>query len=91
MDPCRFDKLVVIETRRPGALHNVGSVREAAECLVSSTWPKPRGPADIAAARACHDCLAGQTPTEPARQAFIAAAREAGILVGEAQPRPRIR
>jgi hypothetical protein len=85
MDPCRFDRLVVIEDRRRvGSRRNISSVQEAAECLVSGEWPKPRGVYYRKALRACYECLAGQIPIKPTRQAFIDAAREAGILIGEA-------
>ena len=84
MDPCRFDKLVVIETRRAGQLQNVGSVTEATECLVGGEWPKERGLYYRKALRACYDCLAGDLEPEAARQAFIAAAREVSIFVREA-------
>ena len=39
----RFDKLVVVaDRRRVGSQRNVGSVREAAECLIGIHWPRPR-------------------------------------------------
>jgi Protein of unknown function (DUF982) len=79
----RFNRLVVIETRRIGQLRNVGSVTEAAECLVASDWPRPHGPQHRAASRACLRVLAGEISPEAARRAFIEAAREAGIFVGE--------
>ena len=79
----RFDRLVVIKTRGAGTAARIGSVREAANCLIASEWPRPHGPKYIAAVRACHDALAGEVTTEAARQAFIAAAAEAGILIGE--------
>jgi Protein of unknown function (DUF982) len=75
----RFNRLVVLETRRIGQLRNVGSVTEAAECLVASDWPRPHGPQHRAASRA----LAGEISPEAARRAFIEAAREAGVFVGE--------
>jgi hypothetical protein len=90
LDPYRFDKLVVIEDRRRvGSRRNVGSVREAAACLLDEKWPKPRGPKSRAAAEACLQALAGEILPEAARQAFIAAAREAGVLIGEASVRGR--
>jgi Protein of unknown function (DUF982) len=80
-----FYRLVVIEDRRRvGTRRNVGSVQEAAEILVSSHWPKPRGPRHREAATACLQALAGEINPEIARLAFMAAAHEAGILIGEA-------
>jgi Protein of unknown function (DUF982) len=88
MDPYRFDRLVVIEDRRRlGSRRNVGSVREAAECLLDKKWLKPRSPKSRAAAEACLQALAGEILPEAARQAFMDAAREAGILIGEAPVR----
>jgi hypothetical protein len=84
----RFDKLVVIEDRRRvGSQRNVGSVREAAECLIGIHWPRPRGPKSRAAERACLRAHAGEIAPEAARQAFMEAAGEAGILIGEAPVR----
>jgi hypothetical protein len=83
----RFNRLVVIETRRIGQLRNVGSVTEAAECLVASDWPRPHGAQHRAASRACLRALAGEISPEAARRAFMEAAREAGILIGEAPVR----
>jgi Protein of unknown function (DUF982) len=81
----RFDKLVVIEDRRRvGSQRNVGSVREAAECLIGIHWPQPRGARHREAATACLQALAGEINPEIARLAFMAAAHEAGILIGEA-------
>ena len=81
----RFDKLVVIEDRRRvGSQRNVGSVREAAECLIGIHWPRPRGARHRAAEEACLRAHAGEIPPEAARQAFVEAAREAGILIGDA-------
>jgi Protein of unknown function (DUF982) len=81
----RFDKLVVIEDRRRvGSQRNVGSVREAAECLVGIHWPRPGGAHHRAAAEVCLQAMAGEILPEAARQAFMEAAREAGILIGEA-------
>jgi hypothetical protein len=83
-----FDRLVVIEDRRRvGMWRNVGLVQEAAEILVSSHWPKPRGPRHREAAEACLQALAGEINPEIARLAFMAAAHEAGILIGEAPVR----
>src|SRR4029453_12103684 len=79
-----FERLVVIEQPgRVGQYRRVGSVREAAECLIDQ-WPKNRGVAYLAALHACLDAVRGSVSTETARQAFIAAAREVGILIGEA-------
>jgi hypothetical protein len=79
-----FERLVVIEQPgRVGQYRRVGSVREAAECLIDR-WPKNRGVAYLAALHACLDALRGTVSTETARQAFIEAAREVGILIGEA-------
>ena len=36
-----------------GRLRAVGSVTEAAECLVASDWPRPHGAQHRAASRAC--------------------------------------
>ena len=88
MDDGPFGKLVVIERGPPGAARSVGSVQEAAECLLDG-WPRPHGALYVAALRACHDALAGKISTETARQAFLRAAREAGILIGEAPLRGR--
>jgi hypothetical protein len=85
MDSCRFNRLVIIEDRRrAGSVHNTGSVQEAAEILVASHWPRPRGPRHREAATACLQALAGEINPEIARLAFMAAAAEAGILIGEA-------
>jgi Protein of unknown function (DUF982) len=79
-----FNRLVVIEDRRRvGTRRNVGSVQEAAEILVASHWPQPRGPRHREAATACLQVLAGEINPEIARLAFMAAAHEAGILIGE--------
>jgi hypothetical protein len=84
----RFDKLVVVaDRRRVGSQRNVGSVREAAECLIDIHWPRPRGPKSRAAERACLRAHAGEIAPEAARQAFMEAAGEAGILIGEAPVR----
>jgi hypothetical protein len=87
VDPCRFDRLVVIEDRhRVGSRRNVGSAREAAKILLDK-WPRPRGSAYVAALQACFAALAGEILPEAARQAFMDAAREVGILIGEAPVR----
>jgi hypothetical protein len=45
MDSCRFNRLVIIkDRRRAGSVHNTGSVREAANCLIGGSWPRPWGP-----------------------------------------------
>jgi Protein of unknown function (DUF982) len=84
VDPCLFDKLVFIEHRRAGTTTRIGSVREAADCLIGGGWPYPRGPKYLVALRACDDALDGSGTPEVARQAFLDAAREAGILIHEA-------
>lgn len=66
MDDGCFDKLVVIELGRAGAARCVGSVREAAECLLDG-WPKHRGSQYRRALQACHDALAGKSSAETAR------------------------
>jgi hypothetical protein len=78
-----FERHVVIEHGRVGHYRRLGSVREAAECLIDQ-WPKNRGVAYLAALHACLDALRGTVSTETARQAFIAAAREVDILIDEA-------
>jgi hypothetical protein len=82
-----FSPCVVIETKVAGRLRAVGSVREAAEILISS-WPTSgRGNCYLAALQACHDALGGKLDTEAARQAFIAAAKEVDVFVREAPVR----
>jgi Protein of unknown function (DUF982) len=84
----QFYRLVVVDDRRRvGTRRNVGSVQEAAECLVSSHWPQPRGARHREAATACLQALAGEIAPGVARQAFMEAAREAGILIGDAPVR----
>jgi Protein of unknown function (DUF982) len=84
----RFDRLVVIEDRRRvETRRNVGSVQEAAECLIGIHWPRPGGAQHRAAAEACLQAMAGEISPEAVRQAFMEAAREAGILIGEAPVR----
>jgi hypothetical protein len=79
-----FARPVVIETNVVGRHRVVGSVREAAECLVSG-WPhKGRGRAYLVALSLCHETLVRDGDAEPARQAFIAAANEVGVFVREA-------
>ena len=81
-DP-QFHRLVVIEAEHPGLYRVVGSVREAAECLLWS-WPREgRGKRYTIAIQECRACLEGQTTMHAARWAFIGAAREVGIFVSE--------
>jgi hypothetical protein len=87
MGTLRFSRLIVIEYGRVGQLRHIGSVREAAECLLGK-WPNEgRGPKFSQALEACHNALAGDGSAESARRAFIAAAKEADIFVREAGPR----
>jgi hypothetical protein len=76
-------KQVIVQTDEIGPLRAVGSVREAAECLVDD-WPtEGRGRAYHIACIICHRTLAGDIAAEAARRAFIAAAKEAGVFVRE--------
>jgi hypothetical protein len=73
---------VLVETEM-GRRCAVGSVREAAECLVDD-WPtEGRGRAYQIACIICRRALAGYAAAEPARLAFIAAAKEVDIFVRE--------
>ena len=78
---------VRIATDQPGRVRAVGSVREAAECLVAG-WPeKGRGEAYRAALQATYNAIGETLAPEVARLAFIAAAKEAGIFVREGDGR----
>jgi len=81
-DP-RFHRFVVIEWEHPGLYRTVGSVREAAQCLLWGWPPEGRGQRYSIAVQTCRDCLEGKTTMDAARWAFIGAAREAGIFVSE--------
>jgi hypothetical protein len=72
--------VVVIETSEPGVLRRVGSVREAAECLVTG-WPATTGTAYRTATKACYVALSGHGTADEVCVAFAEAAREAGIYV----------
>ena len=79
-----FRPSVCIEMKQPARSRAVGSVREAAECLLDAGWPKGRrGKAHKAAVGACHAALGGRLDAEAARAAFILAAQEAGIVAPE--------
>jgi hypothetical protein len=67
-------------------VREVGSVREAAECLLDKSWPKVRrGKAHRAAGGACHAALGGRLDAESVRLALVLAAEEAGFSVREAK------
>jgi len=81
--PGTFYRTVVIETRTPGRLRVVGSVREAAKAFLGD-WPaKGGGPATSAATSACLAALQGTGSIEKARAAFIAAAKSVDVFVRE--------
>ena len=80
-----FSRLVIIEHNSAAPKWRaVGSVREAAECLLG-LWPEAsRGGVSFRTALgACRSCLKGDLSPEAARQAFIEAAMHAGIFVRE--------
>jgi hypothetical protein len=79
-----FRPTVCIATVQPNGLRAVGSVREAAECLLDGGWPKVRrGKAHKAAVGACHAALGGRLDAETVRTAFVLAAKEAELYVRE--------
>ncbi|MEK1855560.1 MAG: DUF982 domain-containing protein [Phyllobacterium sp.] len=71
---------ITIETRRGGKLRNIGSVPEAAECLLMN-WPIHDSAKLKTARQKCLDALDGKETTSECRLAFIEAAKEARILV----------
>ncbi|MET0528401.1 MAG: DUF982 domain-containing protein, partial [Microvirga sp.] len=78
-----FSRRVIIEYNSAAPQWRaVGSVREAAECLLG-LWPEgSRGGVSFRTALdACRSCLKGDLSPESARQAFIDAAMHAGIFV----------
>jgi hypothetical protein len=87
-DTLLFSPAVVIKFgRRVGRQRIVGSVRTAADCLISG-WPiEGRGEAYRAALQACYEAVAGEIDVEAARQAFLLAAQEVGIYVREGEGR----
>ena len=89
MEDC-FDKLVVIEDRRRvGSQRNVGSVREAAECLIGIHWPRPHGARHRAAERACLRAHAGENVTSGANLRISRGAdSSAGTALGYAGSPP---
>jgi len=79
----QFHRFVVIEAEHPGLHRVVGSVREAAECLLWSWPPEERRERYTLALQECRACLEGKTTMHAARWAFIGAAKEAGTFVRE--------
>jgi hypothetical protein len=78
-----FPTCVVVETPdKPGVLRRVGSVREAAECLLHG-WPEQKGMGHRLALEACYAALTGAGPVHAAHSAFIMAAMEDGNFVRE--------
>jgi hypothetical protein len=76
-----FEPPVGIYVGKLGRVRTINSLHDAADCLMSETWPSHRGAAFeeailtlIAASEGCVDAAR-------ARQAFSRAAAEAGILV----------
>jgi hypothetical protein len=82
---------ITIETQRGEKPRNIGSVPEAAECLLMS-WPIHDGAKLKAARQKCLDALDGKVTVGECRSAFIEAAKEARIFVdypsAQAQSRP---
>jgi len=75
--------VIVVATDDVGRLRAVGSVREAAQMLVTD-WPaEKRGNAYRNACEVTYQALGGKGDVEGARQAFIFAATAAGIFVRE--------
>jgi hypothetical protein len=82
-DPKSFPFPSFIEVRdTPGVLRRVGSVREAAECLLHG-WPEQKGMGHRLALKACYLALKGEGTVDAAHGAFIMAAMEDGIFVRE--------
>ena len=71
---------ITIETQRGGKSLNIGSVPEAAECLLMN-WPIHDGAKLKVARQKCLDALDGKVTISECRSAFIEAAKEARILV----------
>jgi hypothetical protein len=78
-----FRTVVVIEVAgKPGLFRRVGSVREAAECLLRG-WPEEKGMGHRLAVLACYNALRGEGPVHEAHSAFIMATMEDGLFVRE--------
>jgi hypothetical protein len=78
-----FPTCVVIETPdKPGLQRRIGSVREAAECLLYG-WPEKKGVEHRLALQACYYALQGEGTTRTAYWSFLVAAKEADIFVRE--------
>jgi hypothetical protein len=79
-----FSSCVVVETPGScGVLRRVGSVREAAECLLHG-WPDQKGMGHRLALKACYLALKGEGTVYGAHSAFVMAAMEDGNFVREA-------
>jgi hypothetical protein len=76
-----FDPPVGIYFGKMGQARAVGSVQEAAECLINERWPSHSGEAFEGALLTLIAASEGRKNTAQAREAFAEAAREAGILV----------
>ncbi|CAN7151062.1 DUF982 domain-containing protein [Bosea sp. LjRoot90] len=72
-----FSPAICVEPERPGQLHTVRSVEEAAELLLA--WP-PHGAEWRLALKACAEAIEGKKSTGEARDAFIIAAKAANRL-----------
>jgi hypothetical protein len=81
-----FPAPVAINFGEPGETVLIGSVHEAAECLLSSKWPRTDGPIYEMATRAIRGASEGVVTPLEARRAFADAALEARVMV----PRPAI-
>jgi hypothetical protein len=80
MATVRFDPPVSIELGKNGKILNVGSVREASACLLSSRWPNVAGRAFEQALVDLLDAKEGRKSAKEARDSFVDAAKEAHIL-----------
>ena len=79
MDEKVFDSPVVLELGAVGRYREIGTAREAAECLMT-VWPLNRGPRHKDAVETCLKVLEGYRSTADAREALVAAAEESDVL-----------
>ena len=76
----RFDETVPVQLR-PGRIRMIGSVREAAEVLLTA-WPEgPETRKRRAAREACLRALQGSGTAAQAREALLTVAKAEGHLV----------